>query len=90
MASGGPNRRTPPNANAVPAAPPSVSVSAPGAGPRTELSDADIEALAERVARRVIEKLSERIVREIAWDVVPETAELVVRERIRELESGVE
>ena len=55
-----------------------------------ELSDADIEALAERVARRVIEKLSERIVREIAWDVVPETAELVVRERIRELESGVE
>jgi hypothetical protein len=38
----------------------------------------------------VIEKLSERIVREIAWDVVPETAELVVRERIRELESGVE
>jgi len=73
-----------------PAAPPSVSVSAPGAGPRAELSDADIEALAERVARRVIEKLSERIVREIAWDVVPETAELVVRERIRELESGVE
>jgi CheY-like chemotaxis protein len=73
-----------------PAATPSVSVPTPGSGPRTELSDAEIEALAERVARRVIEKLSERIVREIAWDVVPETAELVVRERIRELESGVE
>lgn len=61
-----------------------------GAVPYRELSEAEIEALAERVARRVIEKLSERIVREIAWDVVPETAELVVRERIRELESGVE
>jgi len=55
-----------------------------------ELSEADIEAVAEKVARRVIEKLSERIVREIAWDVVPETAELAVRERIRQLESGVE
>jgi CheY-like chemotaxis protein len=73
-----------------PSAPPSAPVPATGSAPRTELSDADIEALAERVARRVIEKLSERIVREIAWDVVPETAELVVRERIRELESGVE
>jgi hypothetical protein len=29
-------------------------------------------------------------VREVAWEVVPETAELVVRERLRELESGVE
>jgi CheY-like chemotaxis protein len=70
---------------AVPAPPAAPAPPAP-----RELSEAEIEALAERVARRVIEKLSERIVREIAWDVVPETAELVVRERIRELESGVE
>jgi CheY-like chemotaxis protein len=55
-----------------------------------ELSEAEIERIAERVARRVIEKLSDRIVREVAWEVVPETAELAVRERIRELESGVE
>jgi len=78
----------------VPAPEPIVAaanVPAPAAaGLGRELSDAEIEALAERVARRVIEKLSEHIVREIAWDVVPETAELVVRERIRELESGVE
>lgn len=80
----------------APAAPPaSADATQPAAPARTpepgrELSEADLEAVAERVARRVIEKLSERIVREIAWDVVPETAELAVRERIRELESGVE
>jgi CheY-like chemotaxis protein len=72
--------------------PPPTSAPTPAAAATSgrELSEADIEAVAERVARRVIEKLSERIVREIAWDVVPETAELAVRERIRELESGVE
>ena len=72
--------------------PPPASGPAPAVAATSgrELSEAEIEAVAERVARRVIEKLSERIVREIAWDVVPETAELAVRERIRELESGVE
>ncbi len=58
-------------------------------GPR-ELSDSEIERLAERVAAKVIERLSDRVVKEIAWEVVPEMAELVVRERIRELESGAE
>jgi CheY-like chemotaxis protein len=77
---------------ARPPEPPTASLAAPPVTTPSgrELSEADIEAVAEKVARRVIEKLSERIVREIAWDVVPETAELAVRERIRELESGVE
>jgi CheY-like chemotaxis protein len=55
-----------------------------------ELSEADLDRLAEKVASRLVEKLANRIVREVAWEVVPETAELVVRERLRELESGVE
>ena len=55
-----------------------------------ELSDSEIERLAERVANKVIERLSDRVVKEVAWEVVPEMAELVVRERIRELESGAE
>jgi hypothetical protein len=77
---------------ARPPEPPAASVAVPPVTTPSgrELSEADIEAVAEKVARRVIEKLSERIVREIAWDVVPETAELAVRERIRQLESGVE
>ncbi len=46
------------------------------------LSEDDVE----RVARRVVEILGERVVRKVAWDVVPEMAERLVRERLRELE----
>ncbi len=46
------------------------------------LSSADLDA----IARRVVERLSERVIREVAWDVVPDLAEILVRERIRELE----
>ncbi len=40
----------------------------------------------DTIARRVVELLSDKVIREIAWDVIPETAEMIVRERIRELE----
>lgn len=46
------------------------------------LTAADIDA----IARRVVERLSDRVLREIAWDVVPDLAEIIVRERIRDLE----
>jgi CheY-like chemotaxis protein len=46
------------------------------------LSPEDIDA----IARAVVARLSERVLREIAWDVVPDLAETIVRERIRELE----
>lgn len=55
-----------------------------------ELTDSEIERLADRLAARVVERLSDKVVREVAWEVVPEMAEIVVRERIRELESGAE
>ena len=44
----------------------------------------------DRIASRVIEKLSDRIIREIAWEVIPDMAEIVIKKRIQELESGVE
>lgn len=50
------------------------------------LSDDEID----RLASRVVERLSDRIVREIAWEVIPDMAEIVIRQRIRELETGVE
>ncbi len=50
----------------------------PGAG----LSDSDVD----RIARRVVELLSDKAVRDIAWEVVPEYAERLVRERIAEVE----
>ncbi|MEP6800506.1 MAG: response regulator [Acidobacteriota bacterium] len=44
----------------------------------------------ERLATRVVEKLSDRIIREIAWEVIPDMAEIVIKQRIKELEAGVE
>ncbi|MCA1619202.1 MAG: response regulator [Acidobacteria bacterium] len=38
----------------------------------------------DAIARRVVELMSDKIVREIAWEVVPELAELVIRQRLDE------
>jgi CheY-like chemotaxis protein len=40
------------------------------------------------IAEKVVQKLSDRVVREIAWEILPEVAEAVVRRRIKELEDG--
>lgn len=76
---------SPPPAAATEAGAPSATSpeSANGASP---LSDEDVD----RIARRVVELLGEGILREVAWDVVPDLAEVVVRERLRELEAQVE
>ncbi len=66
-----------------PAPEPVVPPSEPAA--TTALSDGDIE----RIARRVVELASDTIER-IAWDVIPDMAELVVRQRIREIEEEAE
>jgi len=50
------------------------------------LSDADVD----RIARRLIELLGDDVVREIAWDVIPDLAEIVIKDRVRELESQVD
>jgi CheY-like chemotaxis protein len=38
----------------------------------------------ETIARRVVELMSDKVVREIAWEVVPELAELLVKQRLDE------
>jgi len=38
----------------------------------------------ETIARRVVELMSDKVVREIAWEVVPELAELIIRQRLDE------
>jgi CheY-like chemotaxis protein len=50
------------------------------------LSDQDVD----RIARRVVEILSEKIVREVSWEVIPDLAEVIIKDRLRELESQVE
>jgi hypothetical protein len=62
--------------------PDSAPAAASGGGAGAPLSDADID----RIARRVLELGGERVVRRIAWDVVPELAERLVKERLEELE----
>jgi CheY-like chemotaxis protein len=62
---------------------PTVTSAVNGSG---SLSDSDVD----RIARRVVDLLGERVLREVAWEVVPDLAEVVIRDRIRELESEVE
>ncbi len=54
-----------------------------GAAEDGDLSNADVE----RIAKRVVELLSDRAIRDVAWEVVPDLAELLIRDRLRELES---
>ncbi len=50
------------------------------------LSAGEIDA----IARRVLELGGKEVLTEIAWEVVPDLAEVVVRERLRELEASIE
>jgi CheY-like chemotaxis protein len=66
------------------APPPVLAPEAPAIPIRgSDLSDEQIE----KIARRVVELMSEQVVRNIAWEVIPDLAEMVVKERIRQLES---
>ncbi|KAB2964590.1 MAG: response regulator [Thermoanaerobaculia bacterium] len=64
----------------APAAAPAIAASS-GA-----LSDADVD----RIARRVVELIGGDVVRDVAWEVVPDLAEVLLQARIRELEASVE
>lgn len=50
------------------------------------LSDEDVD----RIARRVVELMADRAIRDVAWEVIPDMAEMVIRDRLRELESQAE
>ena len=45
------------------------------------------EAQVDRIARRVVQLMADKVVRDIAWEVIPDLAEMVVKERIRQLEA---
>ena len=64
---------------------PEMDPEAPSTPDATALSDEDLE----RIAMRVLELAADRLER-IAWEVIPDMAEVVVRERIRELEAEAE
>lgn len=66
----------------APEAPP-MPISARGAEGSAELTEEQID----RIARRVVELISDQVIRNIAWEVIPDMAEMVVKERIRQLEA---
>jgi hypothetical protein len=41
----------------------------------------------DAIARRVVEMMSDKVVREVAWDVVPDLAELLIKQKLEEKES---
>jgi hypothetical protein len=38
----------------------------------------------DAIARRVVEMMSDKVVREIAWEVVPDLAELLIKRQLEE------
>jgi CheY-like chemotaxis protein len=68
------------------ATPAPAGAAAPVESARAELTDEDVE----RIARRVADLVADKIVREVAWEVVPDLAEVLLKARIRELEASVE
>lgn len=68
---------------APPVSPPATEARAAESLTPGKLSDEDVD----RIARRVVELMSDQVVRNVAWEVIPDLAEMVVRERIRQLES---
>lgn len=70
----------------APAASPQAAVAPLAGNGSGHLSDGDVD----RIARRVVELLSDKTVRDVAWEVIPDMAEVIIRDRLRELESQVE
>jgi CheY-like chemotaxis protein len=52
------------------------------------LSDAEIEAIVERVAGKVIEKLAGTILERVAWEVVPDLAESLIKDEINKIKEA--
>ncbi len=63
------------------------AAAAAGTGPGNGALNLTPEAI-DLIAEKVVERLSDRVVREIAWEVIPQVAETLVRRRIKELEDG--
>lgn len=55
---------------------------APAAAPSHTLTPEQLD----EIVRRVVEQLSDQVIREVAWEVIPDLAEILIRKRISELE----
>lgn len=63
----------------------SVSIASAAAAGEQLINPAQLSPeMIEAIARRAVEMLSEKVVREIAWEVVPQLAELLIKRRLDE------
>lgn len=69
-----------PAAPLAPAAPPSPAPAPPAVAAGVALSDEQLAGLVARISQELIEK--------IAWEVVPDLAERIIREEIRKIKEG--
>jgi CheY-like chemotaxis protein len=60
---------------------PEPALEPPAAAP--SLTDAQIDA----IARKIVELFGDKVLREVAWEVIPDLAEMVIKTRIAELEA---
>jgi len=66
----------------------SLAVAPPIAAPPTEVSPQQLSPeMIDAIARRAVEHLSEKVVQEIAWEVVPQLAELLIKRQLEEKSS---
>lgn len=80
---GAPQPAQPTSAMDAPVAATSAAVAPNRGGEQIGAHQLSPEAI-DAIARRVIELLSDRVVREVAWEVVPELAELLIKRRLDE------
>jgi len=61
-----------------------------GAGASAAVAAQSAAVAAEAAARDAVTALAEKVVREVAWEVIPDLAEAIIKRRIRELEEQME
>jgi CheY-like chemotaxis protein len=63
-------------------------VPAPTAGTSTSMTADQLSPeMIDAIARRAVELMSDKVIREIAWEVVPDLAELLIKRQLEEKES---
>ncbi|MCB1041468.1 MAG: response regulator [Acidobacteria bacterium] len=70
------------------AAPTDVPPPLPVSATSVSLEAGQLDHIIEEVARRVAAKISDDVIREIAWEVIPELAEAMIKKRIHEIEKA--
>lgn len=82
---------TPPPLPVVDAVPPETAIPAVtgAATSGATLSDAQMDLIVERVAEVVITRLSGTLLEKIAWEVVPDLAETMIKEELRKIREAV-